>query len=59
MKNYKIYKHTNKVNGKIYIGQTYTSLQNRFGKMVLDMKVVKYSILPYRNMDGIILSMKY
>lgn len=32
MKNYKIYKHTNKANGKVYIGQTYTSLKNRFGK---------------------------
>ena len=31
-KKYKIYMHKNKVNGKVYIGQTYTSLQHRFGK---------------------------
>ena len=31
-KNYKIYMHKNKVNGKVYIGQTYTTLQARFGK---------------------------
>lgn len=32
MKNYKIYKHTNKINQKVYIGQTCTSLKARFGK---------------------------
>ncbi|RFZ78234.1 hypothetical protein DS742_14040 [Lacrimispora amygdalina] len=32
MKNYKIYKHTNTINGKVYVGQTYTSLRARFGK---------------------------
>lgn len=31
-KNYKIYMHKNKINGKVYIGQTYTSLRARFGK---------------------------
>ena len=31
-RNYKIYMHKNKINGKVYIGQTYTDLQSRFGK---------------------------
>lgn len=31
-RNYKIYIHRNKINGKVYIGQTYTSLRARFGK---------------------------
>lgn len=31
-RNYKIYMHKNKINGKVYIGQTYTSLRARFGK---------------------------
>ena len=31
-RNYKIYIHKNKINGKVYIGQTYTSLRTRFGK---------------------------
>ena len=31
-RNYKIYMHKNKINGKVYIGQTYTSLRTRFGK---------------------------
>ena len=29
---YKIYMHKNKINGKVYIGQTCTSLEERFGK---------------------------
>lgn len=32
MQNYKIYKHTNTINQKVYIGQTCTSLRDRFGK---------------------------
>lgn len=32
IRNYKIYMHKNKINGKVYIGQTYTSLRARFGK---------------------------
>lgn len=30
-RNYKIYMHKNKINGKVYIGQTYQDLEKRFG----------------------------
>lgn len=40
--NYKIYKYTNKTNGKVYIGQTKRTLQERAGK-----NGNKYSHCPY------------
>ena len=49
-RNYKIYMHKNKINGKVYIGQTYTSLRVRFGKNGIKYKscpIFYYAIQKY------------
>jgi hypothetical protein len=48
--------HKNKINGKRYIGQTYTSLQDRFGKDGIGYKGCTIFYNAIQNMDGTILN---
>ena len=54
-----IYIHTNKINGKVYIGQTKRNIKIRSGKNGSGYKNVPTFIKLYKSMDGITLVMTY
>ena len=50
--NYKIYIHKNRINGKMYIGQTKQPLERRFLEMGKDISIVQNFMQQFKNMDG-------